>query len=269
MSTGRLEAFSDGVFAVAITVLVFGLQLPGAAHQPHPPTLASQLLAAWPQYFAYVVSFLTIGIMWMNHHTIIGHVNRVDRPLLVFNLLLLMGVVAIPFPTELVAKHLHDTGGTAAAVTYGLVMIVISIGFASVWIYVVTHAGKLGAAVPPDALRSSVPRFTSGLLVYVAGTLIAVFWSATASLVIFGLIAVYYLFDHLPSPAEDAGGTPAVLSAMARSGSTGPAGSQMRTRVPRPGCDSSTASPPCATAIAWTMESPSPLPPPSGVSGSV
>jgi uncharacterized membrane protein len=211
VSTGRVEAFSDGVFAVAITVLVFGLQLPDTGHQPHPPTLISQLLAAWPQYFAYVVSFLTIGIMWMNHHTAIGHVNRVDRPLLVFNLLLLMGVVAIPFPTELVAKHLHDPDGTAAAVTYGLVMIVISIGFASVWIYVATHAAKLGTAVPPDALRNSVPGFTAGLLVYVAGTLIAVFWSATAALVIFGLIAVYYLFDHLPSPAEGAGDTPASL----------------------------------------------------------
>ena len=124
MSTGRAEAFSDGVFAIAITLLVLSLRLSGNG------TVTSQLLAAWPQYFAYVVSFLTIGIMWMNHHTILAHVQRVNRPLLVINLLLLMGIVAIPFPTVLVAQHLTDAGGTAAVVTYGLVMIAISCGFA-------------------------------------------------------------------------------------------------------------------------------------------
>src|SRR5499427_10380807 len=161
MSTGRAEAFSDGVFAVAITVLVFGLLPIGAG------TLNTHvLLQAWPRYFAYVVSFLTIGIMWMNHHTILAHVRRVDRPFLVINLLLLMGVVAIPFPTALVADNLTGNGGTAAAVTYGLVMIAISLGFAGLWIYVVTHAAALGAAMPPEALRQSIPGFTGGLIAY-------------------------------------------------------------------------------------------------------
>ncbi|HEY7431849.1 MAG TPA: TMEM175 family protein [Streptosporangiaceae bacterium] len=210
MKTGRVEAFSDGVFAVAITVLVLGLQLPDTSHEPNPPTLASQLLHAWPHYLAYVVSFLTIGIMWMNHHTALAHVNRVDRPLLVINLLLLMGVVALPFPTELVATHLGDSDGSTAAVAYGLVMILISFGFSGVWLYVVTHGGKLGAIVPPDTLRNSVPGFTGGLLAYAAGTAVAL-WSATAALVIFGLLAIYYLFEHLPSPGGDPGDAAAVL----------------------------------------------------------
>jgi uncharacterized membrane protein len=201
MSTGRAEAFSDGVFAIAITLLVLSLRLSGHG------SLTSQLLAAWPQYFAYVVSFLTIGIMWMNHHTILAHVARVDRPLLVLNLLLLMGIVAIPFPTVLVADNLNHPGGTAAAVTYGLVMIVISIGFASLWIYVVTHSAAVGAALPREALRQSIPGFTGGLVAYVIATLIALY-SALAALIIFGLLAVYYLFEHLPSPAE--AGPPAV-----------------------------------------------------------
>jgi uncharacterized membrane protein len=198
MASGRAEAFSDGVFAVAITVLVFGLRVSGSG------SLVHQLLDAWPHYFAYVVSFLTIGIMWMNHHTILGHVTRVDRPLLVLNLLLLMGIVAIPFPTDLVASHLLGAGGRAATVTYGLVMIAISAGFAAVWVYVVTHARKLGAVVPQDALRQSIPGFTLGGAAYVAGTLIAAFLSALAALIIFGALAVYYLFEHLPSPAGDA-----------------------------------------------------------------
>jgi uncharacterized membrane protein len=141
--------------------------------------------------------------MWMNHHTILAHVARVDRPLLVLNLLLLMGIVAIPFPTVLVADNLTQVGsGTTAVVTYGLVMIAISLGFAGLWIYVATHAPALGAAVPPEALRQSIPGFTGGLLAYVVATLIALFFSAVAALIVFGLLAVYYLFDHLPSPAE-------------------------------------------------------------------
>jgi TMEM175 potassium channel family protein len=193
MSTGRAEAFSDGVFAIAITLLVLSLRLSGNG------TVTSQLLAAWPQYFAYVVSFLTIGIMWMNHHTILAHVQRVDRPLLVINLLLLMGVVAIPFPTVLVADHLNDQGARAAVVTYGLVMIAISLGFAGLWIYVATHAQGLGAAVPPESLRRSVPGFAGGLIAYVLATLVALL-SPLGALIIFGLLAVYYLFEHLPSP---------------------------------------------------------------------
>ena len=199
MSTGRAEAFSDGVFAVAITVLVFGL-LPIGTGKLNATVL---LYDAWPHYFAYVVSFITIGIMWMNHHTILAHLVRVDRPLLVINLLLLMGIVAIPFPTALVAEHLRNSGGKAATVTYGLVMIAISAGFAALWVYVATHAAALGAAVPPEALRNSLRGWTLGGVAYVAGTLIAGFVSAVAGMVIFGALAVYYLFEHLPSPAEE------------------------------------------------------------------
>jgi uncharacterized membrane protein len=206
MDSKRAEAFSDGVFAVAITLLVLEL-LPIGSGVLTPEVL----LHAWPEYFAYVVSFLTIGIMWLNHHTIMAHVNRVDRPLLVLNLLLLMGIVAIPFPTALVAEHLLEEGGTAATVTYGIVMIAISAGFDGVWVYVVTHARSLGAALPPSALRRSVPGFTLGGVAYAAGTLIAAFWSPVAALVIFGLLAVYYLFEHLPGPAGDIDdGEPAV-----------------------------------------------------------
>lgn len=201
METTRAEAFSDGVFAIAITLLVLNLRLPGRG------PLTSQLLQAWPAYFAYVVSFLTIGIMWMNHHSVFGHVGRVDRPLLVLNLLLLMGVVAIPFPTELVADHLLTKDGSAAAVTYGLVMIAIAAGFSGMWVYVVTHARKLGTLLPPETLRRSVPGFTLGVAAYTAATVIGL-WSALAAEIIYGLLAVYYLFEHLPVPTPRAAPAP-------------------------------------------------------------
>jgi uncharacterized membrane protein len=212
VNSGRAESFSDGVFAVAITVLVFNLLPIG-----HGALSYRSLAAVWPQYAAYVVSFLTIGIMWMNHHTLFGHLSRIDRPMLVLNLLLLMGIVAIPFPTALVAEHLTGTdssGGPAAAVLYGVVMIVISVFFNAIWEYLVRHADALGSPGTRQQLRDAVPgfrvhvspdvkipRWSIGLAGYLAGTLIAAFVSPGAALAVYGLLAVYYLFNHLPDPA--------------------------------------------------------------------
>jgi uncharacterized membrane protein len=209
VNPARAQSFSDGVFAVAITLLIFNLLPVGRGALSY-----GSLAAAWPQYAAYVVSFLTIGIMWMNHHTLFGHVSHIDRPLLVLNLLLLMGIVAIPFPTGLIAEHLTGpgvSGGPVAAVVYGVFMIVISLCFNGIWQYLVRHTEALGLAVSQQQLRESVPsfavggvkipRWSAGLAGYVAGTLIAAFASAGAALAVYGLLAVYYLFEHLPDPA--------------------------------------------------------------------
>jgi len=201
----RAESFSDGVFAVAITILVFNL-LPIASSSAHSLS-ATTLLHDWPAYLAYVVSFLTIGIMWLNHHTMLSAVSRVDRPVLVLNLLLLMGVVAIPFPTALVADHLNDgDAGKVATVTYGLVMIAIAIGYALLWMYLAAHQQELGARRRVRRPRLSTVRFTAGNAGYISGTLIALV-APVAALIIFGLLAVYYLFEHLPAAdADDDGG---------------------------------------------------------------
>jgi uncharacterized membrane protein len=197
----RAESFSDGVFAVAITVLVFNL-LP-IADITKPPLSGTSLASHWSAYLAYAVSFLTIGIMWLNHHSILSAVTKVNRTVLVLNLILLMGVVAIPFPTALVSAHLNDsTAGKTAAVTYGLVMIAIAIGFGSLWVYMAAHQRELGARRTVRIPRLSTVRFTAGNAGYIAGTIVAAF-SPVAALVIFGVLAVYYLFEHLPDPAAD------------------------------------------------------------------
>jgi uncharacterized membrane protein len=207
----RAESFSDGVFAVAITVLIFNLLPIGRDH------LSYRVLGeAWPQYVAYAVSFMTIGIMWINHHTMFGHVTRIDRPLLVLNLLLLMGIVAIPFPTALVAEHLTGptkSGGPAATVLYGAVMIAISVFYNLIWAYMVRHADALGSRITRVMLRDSVPglgrspllasipRWSVGLAGYLAGVLLAAFVSAPAALAVYAALAAFYLFNHLPEPA--------------------------------------------------------------------
>jgi uncharacterized membrane protein len=201
------------VFAVAITVLVFNLLPIGQG------VLSYHILAmAWPQYAAYVVSFLTIGIMWTNHHTLFGHVRFVDRPMLVLNLLLLMGIVAIPFPTALIAEHLTGpdrSGGQVAAVVYGAVMIVIAVFYNAIWFYLMRHAAELGAVSSQRMLRgpapgfgtgpvlSRIPRWGIGLVGYGIGTLVAAVVSAGAALAVYGLLAVYYLFNHLPEPPRE------------------------------------------------------------------
>jgi uncharacterized membrane protein len=217
----RAESFSDGVFAVAITILVFNL-LPIADRTAGASGLLTRqaLAGAWPSYFAYAVSFLTIGIMWLNHHTMLAQVTKVNRTVLVLNLFLLMGIVAIPFPTALVADHLtgiDGSGGQAnvAAVTYGLVMMAISVSFGVMWVYMARHPDALGARRSSHR-RLSTLRFVAGNVGYIAGTLIALASPVTA-LIIFGLLAVYYLFEHLPDPTGETDGAETRGSATGRS----------------------------------------------------
>ncbi len=107
--TTRLEAFSDGVFAIAITLLILEIKVPaGPETQDH--GLWRALLERWPSYVGYVISFATIGIMWVNHHALFKYIRRVDRALLLANLLLLMTISFLPYPTAVLAEHLSDAG---------------------------------------------------------------------------------------------------------------------------------------------------------------
>lgn len=207
MDSRRAESFSDGVFAVAITILVFNL-LPIADKTSGLLTLTGRdgqpgLVHYWPAYLAYVVSFLTIGIMWLNHHLVFAQISTVNRPVLVLNLILLMGIVALPFPTALVADHLTGSpGATVAVVTYGLLMIAISFSFGGTWVYISRHLEQLAGRQPIRPSPIATLRFVAGNAGYIAGTAIALAWPV-AGLIIFALLAIYYLFEHLPEPVAE------------------------------------------------------------------
>jgi uncharacterized membrane protein len=203
MDTRRAESFSDGVFAVAITLLIFNL-LPIADHAL---TYHALLAKAWPQYAAYAIGFLTIGIMWLNHHTLLAHVAQVDRVMLILNVFLLMFVVAVPFGTALVANNLTGppASGRVAAVAYGALMILMSLGFTAMWQYLSHRQEKLASG--PLGLNWPVTlRFSGGLVGYIVATVIGGLWSADTALIIYGAVGLYYLFEHLPAPAGDADG---------------------------------------------------------------
>src|SRR5436853_5857336 len=116
--TGRIEAFSDGVFAVAITLLVFDLQVPPPGETPSVATLGIALLNKWPFYLAFITSFATILIMWASHHSIFKLVYRSNTPFLVANGFLLLLVTAVPFPTSLVAEYLTTPAAALACAIY-------------------------------------------------------------------------------------------------------------------------------------------------------
>ena len=200
MDSSRLEAFSDGVFAVAITLLALNLAIAGPGL--HQPTLAHQLREHWPAFAAYAVSFTTIGIIWVNHHALFRSFSEVDRPLLFVNLLLLFFVVCIPFATSTIAAYLREGNADAslAAALYQGVFEGMSIAFSLLFWRAIRSAHHRVAFTPQEARQATI-RFGIGNLGYIAGIGIA-FASAPASLAISGLVAVYYLFEHMPARAQ-------------------------------------------------------------------
>ena len=132
MRPARLEAFADGVFAIAATLLILNVdaQIPGDASD-----LGARILHIWPSYLAYAVSFVIIGIMWVNHHTVMAQIDRTDRRFLFANIGLLMCIAFVPFPTRLVAEHIRGDGARDAALVYGFTMVATAIMFNITWFY--------------------------------------------------------------------------------------------------------------------------------------
>lgn len=158
LSTTRIEAFSDGVFAIATTLLVLEVVVP---HVGRRGDLFAALLELWPSYLSYLVSFLTIGVMWLNHHFLLSMFARVDRTLLLLNLGLLAVIAFVPFPTGVLAEYLVD--GTrsqlfAAAALYGVTLILVTVMFLLLWVHVLRSSANLEdpAAAHPIARRALV-----------------------------------------------------------------------------------------------------------------
>jgi uncharacterized membrane protein len=191
MDRGRLEAFSDGVFAVAITLLALDLVVAGPGHGPLPRQLAEH----WPAFAAYLVSFFTIGIIWVNHHSLVGNIAVVDRTLLFLNLVLLLFVVLIPFATDTMAEYLTagDQDAHVAMALYAAVFEGMGLSFAAMFTWTLRE-GRTHVAVPREARRVVWVQFTIGAFAYLLAIAVA-FVSAPVALAIIGLVAVYYIFE--------------------------------------------------------------------------
>jgi uncharacterized membrane protein len=200
LNTNRAEAFSDGVFAIAATLLVLELKIPHV----EPGGLSEALLERWPSYATYIVSFLTIGIIWVNHHAVMERIKNVNRPLLFLNLVFLMAVAAIPFPTALLADYLHaGHDERLASAIYGATMALMGIAFGLIWAYAVLSSDLLHESIDPHRARRSLLMFAAGNPLYLLAIGVS-FFSAELALAIYALLALFYLFDALP-PLEESG----------------------------------------------------------------
>ncbi|HUJ91570.1 MAG TPA: TMEM175 family protein [Gaiellaceae bacterium] len=183
-----METFSDGVFAIAATLLVLTFSV-GAFQGAN---LGHALLRLWPSYLAYVTSFVTIGIIWMNHHWCVGKMARVDRTFLFINILLLLTVAFLPFPTKLVADYLRKPGEQAAVYAYDATFVAMSILYNLWWRYARTGRRLIAEDVPDPRLRAIDRAFDPGVPMYVACLVVAIF-SPLASVFLTFAIAAFYL----------------------------------------------------------------------------
>jgi uncharacterized membrane protein len=196
-STARVEAFSDGVFAIAITLLILDIKVP-----PHPETLAaaspadasrwllSALAAEWTTYVAYVMSFVVILVMWVNHHRIFTVLERVDQPFLFWNGLLLLLVSVVPFPTSLVSSYFTTPAARVGAAVYAGHGLAIALAFQGVWQYAIRHPRLLAPGADAEVARMGA-QYRYGPLMYLAAFGLA-FVSAWAGMGLCLLFAAFF-----------------------------------------------------------------------------
>jgi uncharacterized membrane protein len=191
LNTSRIETFADGVFAIAATLLILNVdsQISEDVHD-----LGTELLHIWPSYLAYAVSFVTIGIMWINHHTVMSQIDRTDRRFLVATVGLLLCIAFVPFPTRLVAEHIRGEGAQDAALAYGFTMVATAIMFSITWFYASRGTRLLRPDADPAIVTGISRSYLPGPFIYLAATLIA-FASPTTSVVLFMAIALFYVIE--------------------------------------------------------------------------
>jgi uncharacterized membrane protein len=188
MSTGRLEAFSDGVFAIAITLLILEVPIP---HEGR--ALGPQLTHNWPHYATFAVSFVVIGIIWVNHHDMFRVIRQADRRLLFLNLLLLMTVSFLPYPTAVLGEFLRSDG-RPAALLYSGSMVAMAVAYNTVWRYASYHRRLVVDSMSDAEIARASRRNDIGLAVYAASLVVALI-SAPLTLVLYAAVALLFVFQ--------------------------------------------------------------------------
>ncbi len=188
MPRNRLEAFADGIFAFAATLLILNL----AVVETRP--LAGELTRIWPSYVAYAVSFITIGIIWANHHTVMHQVGHVDRTFLMINIFFLMFIAFMPFPTRLLALHVTTDQAEPAALAYGITLTMTALLINILWRYAATGRRLLRQDADQKVIDGISRSYLPGPVIYLAATLVA-FKNPVASAALYGLIALFYVFE--------------------------------------------------------------------------
>jgi len=199
--TGRVEAFSDGVFAIAITLLILEIKVPKLSHDISPAALAAALLDLWPSYVAFLLSFFAILIMWINHHGLFNMVRRVNPGFLYANGFLLLLVSFVPFPTALLAEYLDGRAVNAAAVFYCGTFILISIGYNLIWQCMVS-GDLLQHGISDTHIRKITLAYRYGMAVYATSTVVALFNGYVGLGMNLSLWVLWAILGYKPSNAS-------------------------------------------------------------------
>ena len=190
-TTGRIEAFSDGVFAVAITLLALDIKVPPPNDAHAGLSLTQKLLHQWPTYLAFLTSFLTILIMWINHHRVFSLIQRTDNRFMIYNGLLLLCVTVFPFSTSLLTAYMRHHDANTAATVYAGTCLAMATCFNLVWRYAST-GGRLLTPDHNSRLADGITRaYRFGPLLYLIVFMLA-FFSMTASMSLCILLAVFF-----------------------------------------------------------------------------
>ena len=194
MDKARVESFSDGVFAFAITLLVLGIQVPEIKSGTD-QELRAALIHSIPQLLPYITSFGTIGVIWLNHHSMFHSVQKVEHTTLTLNLLLLLVVSFIPYPTSVLGRY---GALPSSAFLYGAVLSLLGISYSLLWVHIVRRQLSSVCADKTEISRK-IRRNLLGTLVYPAATVVSLRYPRLGVAIYFAL-AVFYFFPAARQP---------------------------------------------------------------------
>jgi len=201
--TGRLEAFSDGVFAIAVTLLVLELRAPLPTDLHDGERLWDALWHEWPAYLAFATSFATILIVWVNHHNIFALISRTDHAFLLLNGLLLATVTIIPFPTHVLAEYIREPDARTAAIFYAATFLAMAIAFNRLWWYAQRDQRLLTHDADPALIRTINGQFNLGPLTYLVALVVAALHPVAGFALIIALAVYWALPEGLrPGPGR-------------------------------------------------------------------
>ena len=198
--TGRVEAFSDGVIAIAVTLLILEIKVPKVSEMDS-VGLGARLLGLWPSFLAFALSFGTILVMWVNHHRIFRLVRTTDHPFLYWNGFLLLTITFVPFPTAVLAEHLACAEATTAAAFYAGAFVAIAVAFNGVWRHLRRHPHLLLASADPKEIEGISRQYRFGPLLYLIAFGLA-FVSVAVSIAACLALAIFFAFAGRPTCAS-------------------------------------------------------------------
>ncbi len=196
--TVRVEAFSDGVFAIAITLLVLGIQVPKASHSGAGVGLGTALIGIWPHYLSFVTSFITIFAKWVNHHRVFSFIQRTDHGFLYWNGLLLLFVTFMPFPTALLAEHMLQSDARVAGAVFAGTYAASAFAFKGLWHHASKGGRLLARNVDDREIRQITRQYRFGPVLYLVAfalSFVSVGWSVGMCL----CLAVFFGFQGWPT----------------------------------------------------------------------